>query len=108
MKQSMAFKIVCIGEPLAEITQAHSGFNVAFGGDTLNTAIYCARSATNDNTEVHYVSVVGNDLLSQGAVDLLESEGVQTKHVTPRRRPPNRHLCNPERHKGGTELSLLA
>ena len=82
MKQSMAFKIVCIGEPLAEITQAHSGFNVAFGGDTLNTAIYCARSATNDNTEVHYVSVVGNDLLSQGAVDLLESEGVQTKHVT--------------------------
>ena len=85
----MTFQIVCIGEPLAEITQTPTGFHVAFGGDTLNTAIYCARNAAKDNTKVHYVSAVGQDVLSQGALDLLQSEGVMTNQVT---RDPERQI----------------
>ena len=55
---------------------------VGFGGDTLNSAIYCARAAQGHDVKVHYVSPVGHDVLSQGALDLLEREGVTTSHVT--------------------------
>ena len=40
----MTYNIACIGEPLAEISRGAADLAVAFGGDTLNTAIYCARS----------------------------------------------------------------
>ncbi|SOH94936.1 2-dehydro-3-deoxygluconokinase [Monaibacterium marinum] len=85
----MTVQIACIGEPLAEISQGNSGLGVGFGGDTLNTAIYCARLAQGHDIAVHYVSAVGQDTLSQGAVDLLAREGVRTDHVT---RDPARQI----------------
>lgn len=78
----MTFQIACIGEPLAEISRSGPALAVGFGGDTLNTAIYCARTAQGHDVKVHYVSAVGHDVLSQAAVDLLEHEGVTTTHVT--------------------------
>lgn len=85
----MTYHIACIGEPLAEISQANAGFTVSFGGDTLNTAIYCARAARNSDVTVQYVSSVGHDALSHGALDLLESEGVDTRHIA---RDPQRQI----------------
>ena len=85
----MTYNIACIGEPLAEIRQATTEFSVAFGGDTLNTAIYCARAARDHDVLVHYVSAVGHDALSQGALDLLENEGVDTRYVS---RDPQRQI----------------
>ncbi|MFZ3585072.1 PfkB family carbohydrate kinase [Loktanella sp. DJP18] len=78
----MSFRIVCIGEPLAEISRSDAGFGVGFGGDTLNTAIYCARSVAGLEIAVDYVTAVGQDTLSQGILDLLAKEGVETDHIT--------------------------
>lgn len=49
----MTYNIACIGEPLAEISRGAADLAVAFGGDTLNTAIYCARSVQDRDIAVH-------------------------------------------------------
>ena len=82
----MTFKIACIGEPLAEISSNIHGFSVAYGGDTMNTAIYAARCP---GTSVSYMTAVGTDTLSDGAVALLEAEAIDTRYV---RRDPNRQI----------------
>lgn len=55
----------------------------------MNTAIYCAREARSTDTEVQYVSAVGQDALSLGVLDLLKSEGVGTDYLT---RDPDRQI----------------
>lgn len=85
----MTFHIACIGEPLAEIAQGSDQLNVAFGGDTLNTAIYCARATANADVKVHYVTALGEDALSAAALDLMEQENIGTAFVT---RDPNRQI----------------
>lgn len=77
----MSMRIICIGEPLAEIAQGARGPALGFGGDTLNTAIYCARSAGNA-AEVHYVTRLGEDMLSGEALNLIRAEGIGTDFIT--------------------------
>lgn len=74
----MTFKIACIGEPLAEISTTNAGFKVAYGGDSMNTAIYAARSA---GISVSYITVLGTDALSNGVIELLKSEGIDTSYI---------------------------
>ena len=85
----MTYNIVCIGEPLAEISRGATDLAVAFGGDTLNTAIYCARSIQDCDIAVHYVTAIGVDTLSDAALELMTSEGIHTNHIS---RDPHRQI----------------
>ena len=76
--------IACIGECMVELRASgesksgESQYDSAFAGDTLNTAIYLARSKLH---QVQYVTVVGNDTLSQRMVEAWQKEGVDTSLV---------------------------
>ena len=85
----MTYRIVCIGEPLADISATATGFDVAYGGDTLHTAIQCGRSTAGTGVTVDYVTAIGTDTLSQGLLDLLTREGVGTGWIT---RDPDRQI----------------
>jgi 2-dehydro-3-deoxygluconokinase len=78
----MSITIACIGEPLAEISKLADTFDVGFAGDTLNTAIYCARAAQPDDVQVRYVCAIGEDALSDAAFDLMTRENLDTRFVT--------------------------
>ncbi len=52
-----------------------------FGGDTLNTAIYCARLAGDLPLQVDYVTALGQDSFSERMIRFWEQEGVGSKLV---------------------------
>lgn len=85
----MTYNIICIGEALAELSRGTGDLNVSYGGDTLNTAIYCARGVLNQDVAVHYVTAIGEDVLSEGVLELMECEGIGTGFVT---RDPRRQI----------------
>jgi 2-dehydro-3-deoxygluconokinase len=75
-------RVACIGECMVEL--AHTGptsLQLAFGGDTSNTAVYLARLTRDLPVEVHYVTALGDDLYSDAMLDFWKEEGVQTGHV---------------------------
>ncbi|NOI65705.1 sugar kinase [Vibrio sp. 99-8-1] len=69
------------GKPFAEMWQT-------FGGDTLNSAIYLARSAS-QHIEVNYVTAMGTDPLSKGIIQRWHDENINTQWVLsdPTRQP---------------------
>ena len=71
--------ITCIGEPMGEITD-RNGLTVAFGGDVLNTAVYCARAA-GAHANVRLVTALGPDVVSDAALAFMESEGLDISHI---------------------------
>jgi 2-dehydro-3-deoxygluconokinase len=63
---------------MVELSDAGAGlFSRAFGGDTLNTALYLARLGV----ETTYVSALGDDPLSRGMLDAWGAEGINTDEV---------------------------
>ncbi len=52
-----------------------------FGGDTLNTAIYCARLAKGLPLHIDYVTALGTDGFSRRMIDFWEAEGVGSRLV---------------------------
>lgn len=77
----MTYRIACIGEPLAEISMTSEGMKFAYGGDTLNTAIYLARETAQKDFCIDYVTILGEDAASEGALALMEKEGLSTRHI---------------------------
>ncbi|MEL6861238.1 MAG: sugar kinase [Pseudomonadota bacterium] len=71
-------RIVIIGEAMLELSDL-DGDNVhlAYGGDTLNTAIYLARLGC----APHYVTALGQDGFSDRMRLEWEKEGVRTDHI---------------------------
>jgi len=74
--------VACIGECMVELRQAQGGqsgglYSRAFGGDTLNTAVYLARLDVN----VEYLTAVGDDILSEEMIAAWAVEGVGTRRV---------------------------
>lgn len=70
--------VACIGECMIELKQAEAGlFSRGYGGDTLNTAIYLARLGVG----VDYMTVLGDDPLSDGMIAGWAAEGVGTNRV---------------------------
>lgn len=70
-------RFLCIGEPLAEFTNAPElphQFNRAAGGDTLNSAIYLARLF--GAGQVGYLSRLGDDAMSLFIREVMVDEGV--------------------------------
>jgi 2-dehydro-3-deoxygluconokinase len=71
-------RVACIGECMIELKQAKDGlYSRAFGGDTLNTAIYLARLGV----EVDYFTALGNDPMSDEMLAAWAAEGVGTARV---------------------------
>lgn len=84
-------RIAAIGEIMVELSIGDNHKHqtqVNFAGDTANTAIYLKRLA-GDGVQVAYVSVIGEDVLSDRIIEFLNAESLQTqlmgRHPT---RPP--------------------
>ena len=75
-------KIALIGECMIELQEISPGVtNQTFGGDTLNTAIYCARLARDLPLEIDYVTALGTDTFSERMVKFWEQVGVGSSLV---------------------------
>lgn len=74
-------QIALIGECMIELNGKPFGeMHQNFGGDSLNSAVYLSRIMSPD-VQVHYVSVMGNDPLSDGIVQRWQDEGINTEMV---------------------------
>lgn len=74
-------KIGIIGECMVElINQQGSDYHQTFGGDTLNTAVYLKRVAGSD-VDVSYVTLLGDDRLSDEMLARWQNEGIDTSCV---------------------------
>jgi len=70
--------VALIGECMVELSQEPDGrYSAAYGGDTLNTAVYLARLGVNTN----YITVIGSDALSDQMLAGWASEGIGTSRV---------------------------
>jgi len=71
-------KVASIGECMIEFSAARDGlFARAFGGDTLNTAVYLSRLGI----DTAYVTALGDDALSDAMVAAWQGEGIATSEV---------------------------
>ena len=76
--------LISVGECMLEVSERADGRLVrGFGGDTLNTAVYAARSGAG----VAYLTALGDDPFSAEMVQAWQAEGVATRLV---RREPGR------------------
>ena len=75
----MKNKIVTFGECMLELSQLNlSDYRLAYGGDTLNAAVYMARAGA----DVRYLTALGTDQYSDYLLDCWRREGVDTSLVT--------------------------
>ena len=74
-------RVALIGECMVELQQRPQGAMAqAFGGDTLNVAVYLARLCAGQAT-VDYVTALGDDDLSQAMRTRWQEEGVGDRHT---------------------------
>lgn len=77
-----AKKIAIIGECMVELRSHGNGlFKQAFGGDTLNTAIYLSRLTHNSGIKTSYFTGLGIDALSTEMLKYWKAENIDTSHV---------------------------
>lgn len=77
-------RIACIGECMIEISDLSAGdgrARIGVAGDTLNTAIYLARSLPPGTASVSYLTALGPDQLSDRMLAFMAAEGLDTRHV---------------------------
>ncbi|WP_146343780.1 sugar kinase [Phaeobacter marinintestinus] len=75
-------KIACIGEVMIElVTQAdgHTDLNIA--GDTYNTAVYLAHLLAETDSQVSYVTALGQDRFSKRVLSDMEQHGIMADYV---------------------------
>lgn len=70
-------RIVLIGEAMLELARKGGDWRLAYGGDTLNTAIHLARAGH----DVAYLTAIGSDALSGELKASWASEGLDTSLV---------------------------
>ena len=72
-------RIACIGECMVELThRSETGLELAYGGDTLNTALYLARLTRRPDVAVDYVTALGDDAYSDAMLRSWREEGIGT------------------------------
>ncbi|WP_193369909.1 sugar kinase [Pelagibius marinus] len=81
-------RVASIGECMIELSETAGGggdMHRTFGGDTLNTAVYLARTlhetAPGTPAEVHYVTALGDDPFSDEMLAAWQAEGLKTDQV---------------------------
>lgn len=71
-----AGSVITIGECMVELARvSDASFQLAYGGDTFNTAVYLARAP---GMKVRYATALGDDPYSGGIIRLAEENGVGT------------------------------
>ncbi|MCW9710245.1 sugar kinase [Avibacterium sp. 21-586] len=84
-------KIAIIGECMIELNgEPFGNMWQTYGGDTLNTATYLSRVSSAKDIEVHYISAMGADKLSQQMIQHWQQDQIHTDNV----------LINPDRQAG--------
>src|SRR5260221_2789372 len=74
-----ALRVACIGECMIELNQRdRETLALAFGGDTLNTAVYLARLNPRERLAVDYVTALGDDPYSDAMIAMWRDEGIGT------------------------------
>ena len=74
--------IACIGECMIEMCKKSDvQYEMAFAGDTANTAIYLSRLLNSSHSSVDYVTALGNDPYSTQIYNFLNSENVCTTQI---------------------------
>ncbi|EHO47063.1 kinase, PfkB family [Haemophilus sp. oral taxon 851 str. F0397] len=75
-------KIAFIGECMIELNgKPFSEMWQSYGGDTLNSATYLSRISSSNDIQVHYVSALGSDTLSEQMRMHWQADGVNTDWV---------------------------
>lgn len=82
MSASSTQKILLIGECMIHLQEDDQGqIQKSYSGDTLNTATYLARLKSVHNTQVDYLTAVGQDQFSSGMVDEWTEAGIGCSQV---------------------------
>ena len=75
-------KIAFIGECMIELNGKPFGeMWQGYGGDTLNSATYLSRVSLSNDLQVHYVSALGSDNLSDQMCARWQADGINTDWV---------------------------
>ncbi|WP_087023998.1 sugar kinase [Thaumasiovibrio subtropicus] len=75
-------KVAVIGECMVELQRRDGHLVEAFGGDTLNTALYLSRLTHQQGLETYYVTGLGKDSFSRDMLAAWEAEQINTSLVT--------------------------
>jgi len=77
-----SMKLAFMGECMIELQETATKLTTqTFGGDTLNSAIYCARVTRDFPVQVDYVTALGTDTFSDRMIAFWEKEGVGSSLV---------------------------
>lgn len=80
--------LLFIGEAMLELVPAaNNSLLKSFAGDVYNTSVYLKRSFPTNN--VHFMTAVGSDPISNEFLERVSSEGIQTNQIT---RSQNKHM----------------
>jgi 2-dehydro-3-deoxygluconokinase len=75
-------RVASIGECMVELRhRSATVLDLAYGGDTLNTAVYLARLTRDRDVRVDYVTALGNDAYSDAMLTTWQAEGIGTDLV---------------------------
>ncbi|CDF98996.1 sugar kinase [Avibacterium paragallinarum] len=75
-------KIAIIGECMIELNgEPFGNMWQTYGGDTLNTATYLARVSNPQDIDVHYITAMGADKLSQQMIQHWQQDHINTGNV---------------------------
>jgi 2-dehydro-3-deoxygluconokinase len=75
-------RVASVGECMIELRhRSATALDLAYGGDTLNTALYLARLTRDRDVRVDYVSALGDDAYSDGMLAMWRDEGIGTELV---------------------------
>jgi 2-dehydro-3-deoxygluconokinase len=75
-------RVASIGECMIELRhRSATVLDLAYGGDTLNTAVYLARLMRNKDVRVDYVTALGDDAYSDGMLAMWQDESIATDLV---------------------------
>ena len=72
-----ALRIVLVGEAMIELSRRGEGWQLGYGGDTLNTALHLAR----DGHDVAYLTALGTDPFVGGMLERWRGEGLDCSLV---------------------------
>jgi len=99
-------RIALLGECMIELNGTPFGdMQQAFGGDTLNTAIYLARASQPTDIQVSYLTAMGQDPLSQQIIARWQQAGIDTSVVLiDQQRHPGLYLIQLDEHGERTFL----
>lgn len=74
-------RIAFLGECMVELRgQPFDAVKASFGGDTLNSALYCSR-ISKDTLQTFYVTALGEDGFSEAMLNAWQAEGIHTSLV---------------------------